>query len=74
MLRFLRAPAPRRVLEFAVAGEHAAEIVGVVGAVLLDDARRLDHAQELGIDLGAIEALPRNIVERPAAQPAPLGR
>jgi len=45
--------------------EHAAEIAGIIGAVLLDQARRLDDAQELGLDPGGIEAVPGNVVERP---------
>jgi len=47
--------------------EHAAEIFGVVAAVLLHQARRLDQAQDVRIDLGAVEPLPGDIVEGPAA-------
>ena len=65
VLHFLGAPASRHILEIAIVMEHAAEIARIIGAVLLDQARRLDDAQQLGLDLGAVEALPGNVVQRP---------
>ncbi len=65
VLDLFLAPALRGFLEERVVGEHAAEIARVIGAVLLDDARRFDDAQQFGIELCRLETLPRNIVERP---------
>src|SRR5581483_7473941 len=50
VLGFLRTPAPRRRLELRVVGEDAAEVMRVGVAIIFDEARRLDDAQELGID------------------------
>src|SRR5260370_1129735 len=65
VLRLLDAPAARQLLEGGIVMEDAAEILGVVGAVLLDQARRLDDAEYVGLDLGAVEPAPGNVVERP---------
>ena len=51
VLDLLGAPELRHPAEIAVIVEDAAEIAGVIGAVLLDQACRLDDAQDLGIDL-----------------------
>src|SRR5260370_602610 len=45
VLRLLDAPAARLLLEGGIVMEDAAEILRVVGAVLLDQARRLDDAE-----------------------------
>ncbi len=71
MLDLLVAPAHGNRLEVGIVVEDVAEIVRVVAAVLLDQARRLDDAQQLGIDLGAVEPLPGNIVERPGTHAIP---
>ena len=41
------------------------------GAVLLDQAGGLDHAHDLRIDLGTVEPVPGDIVERPARHGVP---
>ena len=76
VLPLLDAPALRHPLEGGIVMEHAAEVLRVVGAVLLDQARRLDDAQEIGLDPGGVEAIPGDILERPRSHDAaypPLG-
>ena len=58
-------PAPRGFLKRRIIGEDAAEIARVIGAILLDEARGFDEAQQFGIELLPLEMRPRNIVERP---------
>src|SRR5204862_4376570 len=72
VLNLLLAPAPRGFLEFGVVGEDPAEMMRVGCAIVLDEARRLDDSDQLGIDPAPIEAMPGNIVERPRAHAAPL--
>src|SRR5207247_618058 len=67
VLDLLLAPAPRGFLELGIVGEDPAQVVGVGGAVVLDEARRLDDADDVRIELRPIEAVPGNIVERPRA-------
>src|ERR1700687_5292744 len=47
-------------------------MMGIGGAIVLDEARRLDDAHDIGVELIAVEAVPRNVVERPRAHAAPL--
>src|SRR6185437_8434077 len=72
MLNLLFPPAARDRLKGRIVVKDAAEIARVVAAVLLDEARGFDDAQDLGIDLGAVEAMPGNIVERPEAHGSAL--
>src|SRR6202043_496151 len=65
VLDLLLPPAPRRRGKTGIVVKHAAEILGVVGAVLLDQARRLDDAQNLRIDPGGVETCPGDVIERP---------
>ena len=74
MLDLLFAPAQCGRLEFGIVGEDPAEVVRVSAAIMLDEARRLDDADELRIELVALEALPGNIVERPPGHSASLRR
>src|ERR1043166_3208623 len=72
MLNLFLAPAPRGCLEFGVVGEDSAEVMRVSGAVVLDQACRLDDPHEFRIDPAWIEPVPPNVVERPPAHAAPL--
>src|SRR5260370_380934 len=76
MLDRVLAPAPRGLLKLGVVAEDPAQVMGIGRAVMLTEARRLDDAEDVGIQLRPIEALPGNIVERPRAHAAsrrPLG-
>ena len=65
MLNLLRAPASRGLLKARVVGEDPAEVMRVGGAIQFDEARRLDHPHDLGVDLARVEPVPGNIIERP---------
>src|SRR6202049_4978314 len=65
-------PAPRGDLKLGIIGENPAQMMGIGGAVMFDQARRLDDAKDVGLELRPIEALPRNVVERPRAHAASL--
>ena len=52
---------------YGVVVKNSAQVMGVGPAIVFDKARRLDDPHDLRIDLAAIEPVPRNIVERPAA-------
>src|SRR5438045_812206 len=67
VLDLLVAPAPGKVLEDRVVVKHLAEIFGVIGSVALDEARRLDDAQQLDVNLAGLEAIPGDVVQRPMA-------
>src|SRR5437879_1731847 len=45
-------------------------MVGIGGAIVLDEARRLDDTHDLGIELIALKAIPGNVVERPRSHAA----
>src|SRR5258706_5466610 len=70
VLDLLLAPAARGFLEFGIVGENPAQMMGIGGAVVLDEARRLDDAYDIGVELIAVEAIPRNVVERPRSHAA----
>ncbi len=70
VLDLLLAPAPHGFLERGVVGENPAEMMGIGRAIMLYQARRLDDADDLGIELRRIETVPGNIVERPQAHAA----
>ncbi len=65
MLHLFLAPAPRHRLEIGVVMKHLAEILRIVGAIPLDEARRLDDAQERVVHLARLEAVPGDIIQRP---------
>ena len=58
VLDLLFAPAQCDRLEFGIVGEDPAEVVRVSAAIMLDEARRLDDADELRIEFVALEAVP----------------
>src|SRR5207248_1108239 len=66
-------PAASGFLELGIVGENPAQMMGISGAIVLDEARRLDDAHDVGFELIAIEAVPRNVVERPGAHTASGG-
>ena len=70
VLDLLLAPASRGFLKRGVIAEDAAQMMGIGRTVMLDQACRLDDAEDVGIELCPIEALPGNIVERPRAHAA----
>jgi len=72
VLNLLLPPAPRRFLELGVVGEDPAEMMRVGCAIVLDQARRLDDRDQLGIDLAPIKAVPGNIIKRPGSHAACL--
>src|ERR1700674_1505984 len=71
VLDFLLAPAARALLEIRVVMENPAQMVGIVAAIVFDEAPRLDDPHDLRIELAAVEASPVNIIERPGAHAAP---
>jgi len=65
MLHFLDRPDIGSRLEVGILGEDVLEIGAVIEPVMLDHRSGFDYPQDLGIDLGAVEFLPRDIIERP---------
>src|SRR6516225_10022936 len=65
VLNLLLAPAPRITLEVQIVVENAAQMICVGTSVVFDEARRLDDRHDIWIELAAVKAVPRNIVERP---------
>ena len=50
VLDLFLAPAPRGFLELGIVGEDPAQMTRVGGAIVLDEARRLDDTHQLGIE------------------------
>src|SRR5439155_13704601 len=71
VLDLFLAPAPCSLLEVGVVMENPAQMMSVGAAVVFDEARRLDDPHDIRIELAAIEAIPRNFVERPVPHGAP---
>ena len=65
MLLFLRTPTFQLVEHGEVIGENDAEITHIVRRIGLHQRGGLHRTQEVGIDLGGVEGLPIDIVERP---------
>ena len=54
------------LLEAGIVEENAAQMMRVGRAIVFDEARRLDDAHNIWIELAAVETVPGNIIERPA--------
>jgi len=65
VLNLLGGPDPRRLLKARIALKDALEIAGVFIAVMLDEACGLDNLDDFRVDLGGLETIPRNVVQRP---------
>jgi hypothetical protein len=71
VLNLLLTPTAGVLLKIRIVVENPAQMVRVSRAIVFDEARRLDDAHHLWIELIAIKPIPRNVIKPPAAHRPP---
>jgi hypothetical protein len=71
VLDFFFAPTAGVLLKLGIVMENPTQMMRVGGAIVFDEARRLDDAHHLRIELIAIELIPRDVIEHPAPHGVP---